>query len=281
MRAIITLIYCHFKLWRLNYHVSAAFLLGIALCLKNCYGYLSFANEISSPVNIFEAYIIIGSRIPFLMGILLGNLLLLSDAPFLSSVSKYEMLRVGQKKWFWSQIIYIFVSCILYSLFILLLTAIVAFLYSEIYVRNVWSNAMDLIAVKQTDIVVKKYSFSFAFPELISSISPFGAVFFTVTFNSLYMVFIGVCILVVNLVCRANFGWIVAAIAHMIGYIVYANGGFLIPFRYSLLWRSAPAYHYISALKMSSGDSFCLFFILIISIVCIGWNCISKFVMFD
>lgn len=276
MSAVIRLIYLHFKSWRLNYHVLAAFLLGTALCLKNCYGYLSFANGIGSPVNIFEPYIIIGSRIPFLMGIMLGYLLLLSDAPFVSLASKYEMLRVSQKKWFWSQAIYIFLSCILYSLYILVLTGIVAFLYSQTYLQNMWSNVMDLTAFKQTDLVIKKYAFSFAFPELISSVSPFGAAFLTVVFNSLYMVFIGVCIFVVNLACSAGFGWIVAALVHMAGYIVYANGGFLIPFRYSLLCRSAPAYHYISGLKMPSGCSFGIFLTLIISIVCIGRYCISK-----
>ncbi|MED9967461.1 MAG: hypothetical protein UFJ18_11810 [Blautia sp.] len=281
MKAIIKLTCYHFKSWRSDYHVLAAFLLGAALCMKNCYGYLSFANGINSSVNVLEPYIIIGSRIPFLMGILLGNLLLLSNAPFVSSVSKYEILRVGYKKWYWSQIIYIFLTCILYSLYILTITGIVALLYSNVDIQNMWSKSMDMIAVKQTDIVIKKYEFSFTFPEFISSVSPLIAAFLTVLFNSVYMVFIGVCIFVINLVSGSSFGWMVAAAIHMFGYIVYANGGFMMPLRYSLLCCCAPVYHYISDLKMPSGYSLCLFFVLIISIVLFGRKFISKSLIVD
>lgn len=280
MRTITTLTYRHLKSWRLNYHVLAAFLLGTALCLKNMYGYLSFANGIGSPVQLFEPYIIIGSRIPFFIGVLLGNLLLLSDAPFVSPVSKYEILRVGQKKWFWSQILYIIISCILYSLYILMLTGVIAFLYSQICVQNVWSNAMDMVAVKQIDLGIK-YGFSFAFPELIRSVSPYAAAFFTFVFNSLYMILIGFCILIVNLLSVSGFGWIIAAIIHIIGYIAYANIGIGIPLKVSLLCCAAPAYHYISVLRMSAGYSFCLLFILNISFVCIGRYFISRSMLLD
>lgn len=281
MRTILTLTYQHLKSWRSNYHVLAAFLLGTAVCLKNSYGYLAFANGIGSSVHIFETYIIIGSRIPFFMGILLGNLMLLSDAPFVSSVSKYEILRTGRIKWFWSQVMYIFFSCILYLLYVLMLTSILTFLYSGSYIQNTWSNAMDMIAVKQTDLVIKKYAFSFAFPELISLTSPFCAAFFTVVFNWLYMVFIGLCILVVNLSCNANYGWVAAAVVHIFGYIAYANGGIVIPLRYSLLCCSAPAYHYISSLKMPTWYSFCLFLVLNIGIVCLGRSFLSRFPFFS
>ena len=158
---------------------------------------------------------------------------------------------------------------------------VTAAVYSEVYLKNLWSDTMDMVAVKQTDFVIKKYAFSFAFPELIHSLSPLGAALFTVIFNSLYMIFIGVCIFVINLMSSSRFGWIMAAIVHMIGYIAYANGGFLIPLRYSLLCLSVPAYHYIIGLKMSSGYSLGVFLILIISMVCIGRNCISKSLLFD
>lgn len=281
MRAILTLTYRHLRSWRSNYHVWAAFLLGTAMCLKNSFGYLSFANGIGSAVQVFEPYIIIGSRIPFLMGILLGNLLLLSDAPFVSAVSKYEILRIGRKKWFASQVLYVVFSCVLYSLYILLLTGVITFLYSKTYAQNAWSSAMNLIAVKQTDLVVKKYGFSFAFPELIARTSPCGAAFSTVVFNCLYMVLIGFCILTVNLLCKKNFGWIVAAAVHMIGYIAYANGGLVIPLRYSLLCCCAPAYHSVSGLGMPAGYCFCVLLVLNTGLVFVGGRLIGKSQLFD
>lgn len=281
MKTVMTLAYQHLKSWRSNYHVLAAFLFGTAVCLKNSYGYLAFANGIGSSVQVFEPYIIIGSRIPFLMGILLGSLLMLSDAPFVSPISKYEILRTGHKKWFWSQTAYIFFSCILYLLYVLLLTCIVALLYANAYAGNTWSNAMDMVAVKQTDLVIQKYAFSFAFPELIHSTSPFGAAFLTIVFNWLYMVLIGLGILVVNLLSNASYGWIAAAVVHIIGYIAYANGGIVIPLRYSLLCCCAPAYHYISGLGMPSGYSLCLFLVLNIDMVCLGRGFLSRSSAFD
>lgn len=281
MKTIITLAFRHLKSWRSNYHVLASFLLGAGICLKNCHGYLSFSNGIGSSVQIFEPYIIIGSRTPFLMGILLGNLLLLSDAPFISSVSKYELLRTGYKKWFRSQIMYIFLSCFLYLLYILILTSALALICSNAYIRNEWSNAMDMVAIKQTELVIVKYAFSFDFPELVLAVSPVSAAILTLIFNWLYMVFLGLIILMVNLLLNTHYGWVPAAVIHIIGYIAYANSGIGIQLRYSLLCLASPAYHYVTEFEMPSWYALCLFFILNAGMIILGKCAFSKSSILD
>lgn len=281
MRLILHLTYYHIKAWKSSLRIWAAFFLGLGICLKNGIQYLSFIHVMDSSVQIFEPYIVIGSRIPFFMGILLGSLLLLSDAPFVNTLSQYEIIRIGRIKWLWGQITYIFISCILYSIMMLAFLCIVTVFYSEPSLENTWSEGMNILAVKQPAFIVRKFAFSFAFPEMIDALTPLKAVGETLVFNSLYMFFIGCVILVVNLMTKRCLGWVMAAMLHILGYISYANGGMGIPMKCSLLCCAVPAYHYIQALEMSSQYAFILLSILSILLIGVGRKLILRAEFFD
>ncbi len=276
MRLILIPAYYHIKAWKSNLRVWAAILLGMGICLKNGAQYLSAIKTMECSVQIFEPYIVIGSRIPFLMGILLGNLLLLSDAPFINTLSKYEIIRIGRIKWFWGQITYIFISSILYSIMMLAFLCMITLLYSEPSLENTWSDGMNLLAIKQPAFIIRKFAFSFAFPDMIESLTPLKAVGETLVFNSLYMFLIGCMILVVNLMMKSCLGWIMAALIHILGYISYANRGIGIPMKFSLLCCAAPTYHYIKNLEMSSWYAFTLLSILSIILIGAGRKFIPK-----
>lgn len=246
----------HIRAWGGNPRVWAAFLLGMGICLYNSARYLSFINGIDSSAQILESYIVIGNRAPFLLGVLLGGLLLLSDAPFVTPLSPYEVLRTGRKCWFWTRVIYIVFASVLYVLLMLAFTCLVTAVYSKIFWRNAWSEGMYMLAVRQPEFVIRKYVFAFPFPELLQKTSPCRAAFDTLIFNSLYLSVMGCCILAVNLRSRRNLGWVVAAVLHIFGYMAYTNGGLLIPLRYSLFCCAIPAYHYEEGLRMSAVYSF-------------------------
>lgn len=269
-KQILDPVWCHFTAGIRNPRVWASILLGVGICVDNSMKYLSFMNEMGFSSQIFEPYIVIGNRVPYFMGIFLGALLLLSDIPFFTPLTKYEVLRIGKEKWFWSQILYIFVMSIWYLIILLLFTCMITSARVELFFENKWSAGMYMLAEKQQEFVIRKFAFSFPFPELIHVLTPCQAVFVTMMFNCLYLCLIGYCILAVNLFCRRNIGWILAAMLHIFGYISYANGGLIIAMRYSLLCCALPVYHYIDKLNMPSGYSLMLLIFLAVALVLIG-----------
>ncbi len=251
----------HIRSWKTNFRIWAAFLLGFGICLKNGSMFLSCMKAMHSSAQIFEAYIVIGSHITWFMGILLGSFLLLSDAPFVNDLSKYEIIRTGKIKWFWSQISYIFISSILYSLIIFIFLCILTVLYAEPLFENTWSEGIRILAVKQPVYVIRKFAFSFPFPEMIENLSPLGAAVKTMFFGSLYMSLTGFVIFAGNLCSFHGLGWVLAAMIHILGYISYANLGLVIPMKFSLLCCAVPAYH--------DGEMSSLYSFVLLSIVCI------------
>ena len=107
--------------WKTDPRVIMAFLFGFALLCVEGYPYLKFAAFVRSDVQSVEMFVLCGSDGFAFMALFLGNLLLLSNAPFLSETTTYEMLRMGKKRWIDSKIIYIgislcnFCSCIPHS----------------------------------------------------------------------------------------------------------------------------------------------------------------------
>ncbi len=260
------------KSWRRDYRAISSVLLGIGLCLYNITRYFSFSNAVGTSVQVFEAYIIAGSTAQIFLGLFLGNLLLISDAPFITPLSKYEIIRIGRRKWLDSQIIYIFLSCIVYSMILLFFTVLFSFLFCGVSLANTWSKAIYMLADSQPSFAANIFRISFPYPDFIHSTTPLYAVFLTLFFNSLYTIILGLCILLFNLLTSKNWGWVFASILHILGYIIYANSGFFIPLRYSLLCCALPAYHFVSYLKMS----FLYVLFLYTSIIAILLTCCKK-----
>lgn len=251
MRILFKIVWYHIRLWKKDLRILAAFLLGIGVCIKNISPYIILANELEYSVQVFEPYIILGSRVPYLMGICLGGLLLLSDAPFITNISCYEVVRVGRRKWILSQIIYVIISCILYMVVICFMTILVTMIFSQFSLKNHWGNAMNMVAIKQSEFIIRKFSFSFPFSDFIEKTTPQSAFFITYIFNTAYLTLMGLCILMVNLVICRNNGWIITTMLYIISYIIYANGGMILPLKYSLLCCAAPAYCYIAGLGIT------------------------------
>ncbi len=256
MRFVIKKLFFEIGEWKHRGRILAAFLFGIGICLKNSGVFLTYANDTGKTVQIFEPFIMIGSHIPFTMGILLGGILLLSDAPFIKSISEYEVVRAGYRKWYISEMLYVFGACFLYLTAILLCSCIFSLLYSNVFFENSWSDAFNELAYRAPEYAISKYGLRFSYPEFLNAVSPVQAVGEVLLFQELYMSLIGICMFVLNLLSKKNYGWIAALLIHILGYCAYANQGFDLPLRYSLLCCASPVYHYIKDLRMPV--SYCL-----------------------
>lgn len=270
MKAVLPSLY-HIGTWPRNPRVVSSFLLGAALCLYNISGYFRFSNAIGSSVQIFEAYIIAGSSATSFLALFLGSLLLISDAPFVTPSSRYEIVRMGRKNWLSSQILYIVLSCALYSLVMLCVCVIYSLACGRVTVSNLWSPAISMLAEKQPIFAVNKFRISFSYPGYIHAVSPFLAVLLTLFFSTAYSSVLGMCIMFFNLLSNQNWGWIPAAVLHILGYVVYANGGYsFVPVKFSLFSCALPAYLFEPAFDMSPLYSLTVFVVLfvIFNILC-------------
>lgn len=249
--------------WVGDPRVGAAFLLGFSLCLLRVREWKTFFDTIHSPMQIAEAYIVMGSSMWCFVGFFLGCVFLLSNAPFLNQRSPYEILRTGKKTWLTGQIIYVIFSCILYSLFILLCTASICAATSHVFLSNEWSTGMLLLSEMQPDFA----PFPFWYPNWLHSTSPYVAMLFTFLFNTLYNCCVCLCMFAVNVYSSKNLGWIAAASIHIVGYIIYANGPMVFPAKYSLLLCAMPAYHSVDIYHISSGYAAIIFVAFLASLI--------------
>lgn len=224
MRALLSVAAKEIRVWRTRPRVWAAFLLGMCFCLTTTEKYIDFSEAIGSSIQVTESYIIIGSSTSYFTGILLGVLLLLSDAPFVNSRSRYEIIRIGKATWSRSQILYITLSIIIYLLTMVLFTMLIVSFSDRGAWANAWSRSMEILACDNPYFAVTEYKLTFPYPSMISEVRPYLASILTLIYNMLYCLFLCMCMYVFNLVAEKKIGLFLAIIIHFSGYVIIANG---------------------------------------------------------
>ena len=232
---------------------------------------------LGSRVQIFESYIFIGSSPWLFIGVLLGNLILVSDSPFITSLTAYEIAKIGREKWLWSRIVYFFFTCFIYLLILILATAVFAALSYGIEFGNEWSDSFRMLAEKNPDFAVRSFGIIFPYPEFTAQTTPYTAIILTIFFNWFYIVLIGLFIFCVNLLSNQNLGWIVGSGIHIAGYIVNVNLGFFYDIRLSPLCWAMPVNYFVEANRMSAHVYAALFLFLIITLLDICRHAVKKY----
>lgn len=253
--------------WGCNPRIIAAMLLGMAMSFRKVGSYCSFAETLSVKINVVESFVILSSTPISFVGIFLGALLLLSDAPFTTPMSQQEMLRIGRIRWMWGQILYLFVTCLLYYVCVLFFTIALTSLKCPVFLSTQWSEAMTQLAIQQPVFAVRSFGLAFPYPEYINAVGPFEAVLLSLLFNSFYTFFIGLCTLTINLLSKQGLGWVFAVSMHIGGYIIYANLSWLYPAKLSLLCCAMPAFQFIASLGMPTIYCLLIFSYCIVTII--------------
>lgn len=256
-----------FLSWLTSLRVLASFLVGMSLAAYLEERLLSYSSYIGNMLQICEPYTYITSEPKMFSVLMIGGLLLLSDAPFLTPLSQAEMLRIGRQKWIISQIWYIFLAAFLYFFVLMFFTAIVGGAVCGVYFIGGWSDTLELLAFINPSSATTNFHIGFDFPEMLQAIGPTEAAVEGLFFQTIYLGLIGLAILCVNLYTRRNFGWVVGSTAHFIGYLIYANSGFGMQTKYSLLCCVVPGFHYTSSLDMSGIRCFLILFTLVVGVI--------------
>lgn len=238
-----------FLAWLTNLRVAAAFLAGLTLAIYFGQGLYAYSAALGDMLQLLEPYIYITSSTKEFCALTLGGLLLLSDAPFLTPLSPGEMLRIGRKRWVTGQICYVFLASFLYYLALAVFSALAAGVSCGAYLLGGWSGPVELLAF--TDGAGGRYSVSFSFPDMVQAVGPLAAGAESLILQTLYLSFLSLIILGVNLYSQRNLGWLVGSTVHLLGYMVSQNIGFSMPAAWSLLCYVIPRYSYSGSLPLN------------------------------
>lgn len=114
MKDILKICVYQFRIQMCSKRVWLGYLLGIVIIMKQSFGYFVYADSLKEPVNVLEAFVVAGNNYNTAMFLILGWLLVISEAPFVNSISFYLIYRTNKKNWNTAMILYIFCQAVIY-----------------------------------------------------------------------------------------------------------------------------------------------------------------------
>ncbi len=233
-----------FREWPSNLRVYMAFLFGMAVSSVPVLNYLDFAKALLEPMNAVEPFLVIQTLREHMTTLLLGLMLLLSDAPFINQRSTYSIIRVSRKSWAVGMILYIVVASFLYYLVMLAFSA--GLVFTHAYFGNFWSDAIYSLANMPSVNSSIEFGIYFPFIVIIKSLSPLQAVFHTVCLASIYGAILALVVFALSMRNNRIVGLIAALIVHAAGYIMISEAYINIS-KASLLANALLGYHTFSS----------------------------------
>ena len=135
--ALLSYVVLQFKKWKNNICVILSFILLLILCMTVTKEYIEYAESMEFTIGVFEPFILMFTQKYALISITLIFLLLFHDVPFLDSNTPYALIRGKRAIWVLGQLLYIFLSVIIFITFAL--TACICIGFRFAYLGNIWS----------------------------------------------------------------------------------------------------------------------------------------------
>lgn len=235
MKDILKICVCQIRIQMGFKRVWLGYLLGIVIIMKQSFGYFVYADSLKEPVNVLEAFVIAGNNYNTAMFLVLGWLLVISEAPFVNSSSFYLIYRTDKKKWNTAMIVYIFCQAVIY--YSLIAGCTILFSVKNGFFSNIWSN--PLIRLTENANKITEFNVYFPYTSFIKEISVFQAFLYTWILCFLYGLILGLFLYTFNLFSNQIAGAAAVFMFHFLGYEIMKEG-FMVIIRYSLLARSIP-----------------------------------------
>lgn len=235
MKDILKICVYQFKIQMGSKRVWIGYLLGIVIIMKQSFGYFVYADSLKQPVNVLEAFVIAGNNYNTAMFLVLGWLLVISEAPFVNSNSLNLIYRTNKKNWNTAMTLYIFCQAIIY--YSLLAGCTMFFSAKNGFFSNIWSS--PLIELTENVNKITEFNVYFPYRSFIKEISVFQAFLYTWLLCFLYGLILGLFLYTFNLFSNQIAGAVAVFLFHFLGYEIMKEG-FMIIIKYSLLARSIP-----------------------------------------
>jgi hypothetical protein len=274
LRQILSLSFNQILDWFTSPRILVALALGIVFTYVDVANFMRYVAMTKESVQIFEPYIYLMSNYGSFSFILLGFVLLISDAPFVSQRSLYAVVRCTRKRWVSGMMVYILLSALIY--FGIVLLASMVFVTSNAYIADIWSAPMYSLAAYQPQ---GAWDIGVAFPylEMLRVLSPAAAGFQTLALNILYGTMLGMLVFVINLNNRRLIGSFVAVGVHAVGWIMISETIFSLPL-FSPLYHAVLVTHAFGSMNptMCEAGTSIYMFIVIIAILSVVGGILSK-----
>lgn len=202
--------------------VIMGFLLGMALFGYWLNLFLQYTLESGEPVNILEAFIVVEHHHKSILFLVVGWLLVISDAPFIKRNTYLSLYRSSRKKWESAMLQYIMVQAFLYVASIAAVSvAASAFLG---FWGNMWSSPVYHLAMDTGNDLGVKYNISFPWANVMQAMTAPQAFLITFLFLFLYLVWIGFMLYVCNLLLKEIYGILIVFGIQLSGYLLQQDG---------------------------------------------------------
>jgi len=231
----------HFRVRSRSPRIYMGFLLGMALTMIPTHRYLQYAEALHEPIQILEPFIISLSVRQNMAFLVLGLLLVLSDAPFMTRRTPYVLLRTSRRKYVTGSLLYVVTMSAAYFLSLLLFTACVVSKYA--YFGSFWSYPMYQLTQKTTTAsLMNQFCMFFSYPYITNTFSPFYAALHAFLLSLIYAVILGLIMFILNSIKGRVFGSVAALLVHAAGYVMMLEAAYGVP-KYSLLGNALLASH--------------------------------------
>lgn len=242
--------------------VWMGYLLGIAILFWLMKDFLRYVSDSGKPVNVLEAFVVIEQHYRNMLFLILGWLLIISDAPFIRGNTYYLLYRSSRKRWNGGMLLYILSHGFLYVAVMAGITVIAGNFYG--FVGNMWSSPVYLLSKDYALDLGVKYNVTFPYEEMMRRMTvpqAFGTVFL---YMYLYLVLLGILLYVCNLILKGIYGVVIVMLVHSSGYLIQESGVWT---GKSLLARAVPG----NFIQKSGCDwsSVYLFLGLILALICL------------
>ena len=251
-----------------NKRVIMGFLLGMALFGYWLNYFLQYALDIGEPVNILEAFIVVEHHHKSILFLIVGWLLIISDAPFIKKNTYLSLCRSSRKKWDAAMLQYIIIQAFLYVAGIAVVSVTVSFLCG--FWGNIWSSPVYNLAMDTGNHLGVKYNISFPWVNVMQTMTVPQAFMITFILLFLYLILIGFLLYVCNLLLKEIYGILIVFGIQISGYLLQQEGFTHL----SLMAKAIPGY----AIDGNGGQwkvvvLFCAIILILalISLWLIGW----------
>ena len=219
-----------------NKRVIMGFLLGIALFGYWLSLFFQYALDIGEPVNVLEAFIVVEHHHKSILFLIVGWLLIISDAPFIKRNTYLSLCRSSRKKWNAAMLQYIMIQAFLYVAGIAAVSVSVSTLLG--FWGNMWSSPVYHLAMDTGNQLGVKYNITFPWVNVMRAMTVPQAFLLTFVFLFLYLAWIGFLLYVCNLLLKEIYGILIVFGIQISGYLFQQEG-----FSYvSLMAKAIPGY---------------------------------------
>ena len=219
-----------------NKRVIMGFLLGLALFGYWLHSFLRYAWDVGEPVNILEAFIVVEHHHKSMLFLVLGWLLMISDAPFIKQNTFLALYRSSRKKWNLAMLSYLVTQALLYVAGMAAVSATVSSPCG--FWGNMWSSPVYNLAMDTGNHLGVEYNISFPWVNVMQAMTVPQAFMITFVFLFLYLVLIGFLLYVCNLLLKEIYGILIVFGIQIAGYLLQQEG----LTHFSLMAKAIPGY---------------------------------------